>query len=68
MQNLKEGQKVSINDDNWDTLNKIATVVSVHGFSVVVLTEDGTHRTLAIHQVTPVSFLTEIENDGKNIL
>lgn len=62
MQNLTEGQNVSINDDNWDTLGKRGKIVQVNETNVVVLTEDGVHRTLAHHQVTPLSFLTE--NNG----
>lgn len=68
MQTLKEGQKVSVNDDNWETLNKIATVVSINENSAIVLSEDGTHMTVSLNNLTPVTFLTEIENDGKNIL
>lgn len=68
MQNLKEGQKVSINDDNWETLNLVGEVIAVGAQSVTVITEDGVTRTLSKNQVNPLSYLTEIENDGKNLL
>lgn len=59
MTQLKAGDQVVINDDNFDNINKVGRIVDVQGFHCTVLTESGDTMTLALNQVRPQSFLSE---------
>lgn len=57
--NLQPGDKVVINDDKWDNLNKTAIIVENQGHKVIVESEDGVTMTLSVNQVIPQRLLSE---------
>ena len=63
MPNLEVGKHVTINES--DVSGKI---IQVGQYTVVLVDEEGNHHSTGVNNVTPQSFLTEIENDGRKLL
>jgi preprotein translocase subunit YajC len=61
MQNITEGLTVAYE-------GQLARVVKVLPYTVDLVLEDGTKVSVYKNAVQPRDFLTEIENDGKDIL
>lgn len=56
---IKAGDKVVINDDQFDNINKVGQVVSIEGFHATILAESGETLTVALNQLKPQTFLSE---------
>ena len=68
MQALNVGSHVRLITDSFHTNGVSGKITMIHENSVVVETTSGVTVVVSKNEVAPQTYLTEIENDGQNIL